>query len=120
MVNIPEGAEVKDISPSQVNLKLERTKQAMLKVEAILIGSLPEGYLLTKVEVLPPQVAVKGPESKIQENIKVQTSPIDISTLTKSTEVEAELILPDSALQLASFETVVRVKFLIQEEKENK
>ncbi len=120
MVNIPEGTEVKDISPSQVNLKLERTKQVMLEVEAILIGSLPEGYLLTKVEVLPPQVAVKGPESKVQENIKVQTSPIDISTLTKSTELEAELILPDSALQLASFETVVRVKFLIQEEKENK
>ena len=120
MVNIPEGTEVKDISPSQVNLKLERTKQVMLEVEAILIGSLPEGYLLTKVEVLPPQVAVKGPESKVQENIKVQTSPIDISTLTKSTELEAELILPDSALQLASFETVVRVKLFIQEEKENK
>jgi len=120
MVNIPEGAEVKDISPSQVNLKFERTKQVMLEVEANLIGTLPEGYLLTKVEVLPLQVAVKGPESKVQENIKVQTSPIDISTLTQSTEVEAELILPDSALQLASFETVVRVKLFIQEEKEKK
>lgn len=120
MVNIPEGAEVKNISPSQVNLKFERTKQVMLEVEANLIGNPPEGYSLKKVEVIPSQVAVKGPESKVQENTKVQTSPIDISSLSKSTEVEADVILPDSALQLASFETVVRVKLLIEDIKDKK
>ncbi len=116
MISIPEGAEVKDIYPSQVELRLEQSKEIMLQVEPNITGKLQEGYKIEKVEIIPPQVPIKGPESKVNDKDKVRTSPIDISSLTESTEIEADLILPNPNLKLASSQTRVRVRILIQQE----
>lgn len=117
MIKIPQGAEVKEIRPSQVSLKLERTVEAMLEVEPQIIGELQEGLGVVKIEVVPPQVLVRGPESKINQNAKVRTTPVDISPLTQSTVIEVRLILPNPDLQFASAQTAVRVRVLIQEDK---
>jgi len=116
MISIPSGAEVRDIYPSQVSLKLERTREILLDVEVNIIGELKEGLKLENVGVFPPQVLIKGPESKVKDNYKVRTSPIDISALTESTEFDADLILPNPELRLASSQTKVKVSILIQEE----
>ena len=116
MISIPQGAEVKDILPSHVNLRFERTKEIMLDVEPNIIGKLNEGLKLEKVRTIPSQVLIKGPESKVRENYKVRTSPIDISLLKETTELEADLILPDPDLRLASSQTKAKVRILIQGE----
>ena len=116
MISIPSGAEVREIRQSQVSLKLERTREILLDVEANIIGELKKGLKVENVGVFPPQVLIKGPESKVKDNYKVRTSPIDISALTKTTELEADLILPNPDLRLASAQTKVRVRILIQEE----
>ena len=116
MISIPSGAEVREIYPSQVSLKLERTREILLDVEANIIGELKKGLKVENVGVFPPQVLIKGPESKVKDNYKVRTSPIDISALTETTELEADLILPNPDLRLASAQTKVRVRILIQEE----
>jgi YbbR domain-containing protein len=116
MISIPEGAEVKDIYPSQVELRLERSREIMMPIEANITGKLQEGFKIEKVEIIPPQVPIRGPESKVNEKDKVRTSPIDISSLTESTEIEADLILPKPDLKLASSVTRVRVRILIQQE----
>lgn len=116
MISIPEGAEVKEIYPSQVTLKLEKIKEVMLAVEPNIMGKLKEGLRIVKQEVVPPEVLIRGSESKVQEKLKVTTSPIDISSFTQSTEIEADLILPNPDLRLASSKTKVLVKFIIQEE----
>lgn len=117
MIKIPPGAEVKEVRPSQVSLKLERTIEARLEVEPQIIGELQEGLGVVKIEVIPSQVLVRGPESKINPDAKVRTTPVDISPLTESTVIEARLILPDPDLQFASAQTAVRVRVLIQEDK---
>jgi YbbR domain-containing protein len=116
MISIPSGAEVREIRQSQVSLKLERTREILLDVEANIIGELKKGLKVENVGVFPPQVLIKGPESKVKDNYKVRTSPIDISSFTKTTEIEADLILPNPDLRLASTQTKVRVRILIQEE----
>jgi len=116
MISIPSGAEVREIRQSQVSLKLERTREILLDVEANIIGELTKGLEVENVGVFPPQVLIKGPESKVKDNYKVRTSPIDISSLTETTELEADLILPNPDLRLASAQTKVRVRILIQEE----
>jgi YbbR domain-containing protein len=117
MITVPPGAEVKEIRPRQVNLKLERTVALMLDVEPHVIGELQDGLGVVKIEVIPPQVLVRGPESKINQKEKVRTTPVDLSLLTQSTEIETNLILPNPDLQFASAQTAVRVKILIQEDK---
>lgn len=116
MVIIPEGAEVKEIYPSQVHLLFELLKEIMLDVEPNLIGEMKEGLKLIKTEIVPSQVLVRGPESKVKETYKVRTRPILKSTLTKSVEIEAYLLVPDPSLRLANPDAKVILKILIQEE----
>lgn len=124
MISIPAGAkaQVVMITPNTVNLKLEKTKEIMLDVEANIVGELKEGLKLEKIEVDPSQVLVNGPESKVKEEYKVSTTPIDISFLTQTTEIEAELTLPSPDLRFASSPTKVIVRIIIQggEELEDK
>ncbi len=116
MISIPSGAEVREIRQSQVSLKLERTREILLDVVANIIGELKEGLKVENIGIFPPQVLIKGPESKVKDDYKVRTSPIDISELTETTELEVDLILPIRDLRLASAQTKVRVRILIQEE----
>ena len=120
MISIPEGAEVKDFYPSQVNLRLETIKEILLDVEPVLTGELKEELKLIKIEVTPPQVLVRGPESKVKDDYKVRTSPIDRSTLEQSIEIEADLILPNPDLKLALPGTKVKVKLIIEEKNPEK
>jgi YbbR domain-containing protein len=115
MISLPSGAEVREIRQSQVSLKLERTREILLDVEANILGELKKGLKVENIGVFPPQVLIKGPESKVKDDYKVRTSPIDISALTETTELEADLILPNPDLRLASTQTKVRVRILIQE-----
>jgi YbbR domain-containing protein len=115
MVRTPEGAEIKEIFPPQVKLKLERYVEEMLEVVPEISGELPEGLGVAKIEVIPSHVRVRGPESKINKDDKVRTSPIDISALTQPTEVEANLIPPNLDVRLVDSRTTVMVRILIQE-----
>ncbi len=115
MISIPTGAEVVRISPAIVRLKLERTREVSLDIVPNIIGQAREGYSITRIEVLPPRVLVKGPESKLGPEDKVSTNPVDISDLTSSTEVQADIILPKAELRLASPRARVRIRIFMEE-----
>jgi len=115
MISIPSGAEIKEIYPSQVHINLEYTKEVLLQIEANLIGQLPEGYELKKVEVVPPEVMIRGPESKVPDKAAARTTPIDVSQLTQSAEIEADLILPNPDVRLSGSKSKVLVRLLIQD-----
>ncbi|MGB8951267.1 MAG: CdaR family protein [Candidatus Aminicenantales bacterium] len=119
MISVPSGAEVIKVLPNKVNLKLEKTKEVRMEIEPTLIGKLPETFTINKIEVIPANVSVKGPESRIKIKDKVRTSPIDISALTQSTEYEVDLILPKPDLRLATSQTKAKVRIILSEKKSN-
>lgn len=116
MVSIPQGAEIEEIYPMQVDIELERAKEIVMPIEANIIGKLQEGLVLKLVEVIPTEVLVRGPESKVSDTAKVRTTPVDISLLTQSAEIEADLILPNPDLKLVGSDAKALVKLLIQPE----
>lgn len=120
MIYVPEGAEAKEVSPSQINLKLETIKEILLEVIVDFTGEIPEGYEMTQYEVIPLEILVKGPESKIKEKFKLKTLPIDRSFLTKSQDIQVGLILPSQNLNWASSQTQVIVRVQIQKKEEDK
>jgi len=120
MVYVPEGAEAKEVSPSQINLKLETIKEIPLEVIVDFTGEIPEGYEMTQYEVIPLEILVKGPESKIKEKFKLKTLPIDRSSLTKSQDIQVGLILPSQDLNWASSHTQVIVRVQIQKKEKDK
>jgi len=122
MISMPTGvrATVVKITPNTVNLKLERSVEIMLEVVPDTIGDPIEGLKIEKIDVNPTQVLIRGAESKIKKDYKVRTSPIDISTLMQTTELEADLILPSPDLSFATSLTKVKVTIFIIEENPGK
>lgn len=114
MISLPQGAEVKEWSPSQVRMQLENSREIMMQVVPDLIGQLQENLELVRVEVIPNEVSIIGPESKVKETDKVMTSPIFLSSLTESIEIETDLILPDPDLRVVSYETIITVRIIIE------
>jgi YbbR domain-containing protein len=115
MISIPPGAAVVRISPNKVKLRLERAKEVLLDVIPNIIGQVKENFRVVRVDVAPPRVPVKGPESKVRENDKVTTSPINVSELQGTAEFDADLILPRPELRLTSGRNRVKVRVLIEE-----
>lgn len=114
LVTLPPGAEFVGISPNVVRLKMEKTKVMELEVAPMIVGKAPEGFKLAGVEVFPSLIRVRGPESRIRSRDKLSTSPVDISRLTQTTTVEADIILPKPDLRLVTSLTKVRVEITIE------
>ncbi|HDJ23513.1 MAG: hypothetical protein B5M54_06610 [Candidatus Aminicenantes bacterium 4484_214] len=120
MISIPPGAEVKDIHPSQVSLRLEEAREEIMEVRPNLIGNLPEGYLLEKVEVLPPQILIRGPKSRFKEGEVVMTTPVVLSNLSQTTEVVVSPIPPNPDLRVATPLSAIKIKVYIKKKEEEK
>jgi YbbR domain-containing protein len=118
MISLPQGAEVVQIFPSQVKMRMERSKEVLLDVEPSWVGQLPDTLVLVRWEVIPSQVSVTGPESRITETDQVRTSPIDLSSITGSIEKDVDVILPNSDLHLTSLGTQLIVRIIVREKTE--
>ena len=61
-------------------------------------GSLPEGVVVTRTEILPDSIRVTAPPSVLQDLKEIKTKPVDISKLTGSQVLVAELDLPEKLI----------------------
>jgi YbbR domain-containing protein len=90
------GVEVLGVSraPSTVRVSaaVELTKE--VQIEAILAGSLLEGYALSGVQLIPDTILIQGDADKIRLMERVETMPVDIDLLSQTTEREVLLSLP--------------------------
>jgi YbbR domain-containing protein len=80
-LNLPSGLRVTRVSPSAIEMRLERVRQKRVPVEPVLTGTPGEGYRISDVLVTPGQVAIEGAESELREISRVATAAIDIEGL---------------------------------------
>lgn len=116
MVILPPGAEVVRIVPNQVSLRLEPARELKLDVYPLIIGQPAEGFKVADVEVIPPQVLVRGPETKIRERDRVTTTPVDVTGLSQPAVFEADIIMPKPELRAVSVLSQVKVSVKIESE----
>lgn len=86
--------EVLTSYPEEVSVSVKVNESEVDKevpITANLSGSLPEGYSITGVTVEPATAKVKGSPADLADIVSVDTEPIDVSSLTASTEVTAAL-----------------------------
>jgi YbbR domain-containing protein len=86
-LRLPGGIQATRISPSFVDVKLERVVEKTVPLRPRLVGQLPGGYQLVTVDVLPEQVAVQGAEGEVAEVSEVMTERIELGGIKGSTEV---------------------------------
>lgn len=90
-LRLPGGVQATRISPSFVDVKLERVIDKAVPLRAHLVGQLPGGSHLVAVDVLPEQVVVQGAEGEIAGVSEVMTERIELGELRVSSELTVPL-----------------------------
>jgi YbbR domain-containing protein len=117
MISLPPGADVTVIRPNKALIKLEWTREAILDVHPSVRGKVFPGARISRIDVEPKAVAVRGPESKVRPRDAVTTAPIDVTGLARTAQFDVDIILPKPELRLVSTRTTVRVTITIEPEK---
>jgi YbbR domain-containing protein len=119
MISLPPGADVIEIRPNKVQIKLEWTREATLDVHPSIRGKVATGFRIAKIGFEPKEVVVSGPESKVKNKDAVTTAPVDVTDLAQTREFEVDLILPKPELRLVSARTTAVVTVTVEPEKGN-
>ncbi|RMF44626.1 MAG: YbbR-like domain-containing protein [Deltaproteobacteria bacterium] len=112
-LNIPSVLKVTRLSPSFVDVRLERIGQKKVPVKVLLQGEPPEGHRLGKVRVSPGQVTVQGAESELKDVSEVATEPVDLTQSRESFSLMVPLAYRGKYTYLRQTEAVeVRVDII--------
>lgn len=115
-LNLPSGLRVTRLSPSFIDLKLERVKQKEVPVKIALEGEPLPGYQVGLIKAVPDRVIVEGGETELKSISEVTTENVALDGVNegfsvivplvyrgtytylkedKTTEVQVEIIPPE-------------------------
>ena len=83
-LNIPSGIKVTRLSPSFIDVKLERIKEKVVPLKVVFSGIPAEGFQIGAVRIQPEQLTVEGAESEIKDIVEVPTDPVDVEGVKES------------------------------------
>lgn len=100
------------IEPNTVTVDLSVINpNKTVPIELETTGELPEGFNLVDIEILDDAEVQLFAASEVLEVIEqIETEPVDLSTLTESTEVTIALDLPEGIRESSIDEVTVRVE----------
>lgn len=83
-LNIPKGLKITRISPSYVDVKLEKVRDRDVPVRVVLIGDPSPGFIVKSAKSTPVKVVVSGAESELKGVSEVVTEGIDLTNVQES------------------------------------
>jgi YbbR domain-containing protein len=113
----PRGVTLVRAIPQQLRFRFERQVTAKLPVEVAYSGVLPRGMTIGRAVVVPPEVEITGPESRVIAARKALTDPFDLSRVSGNAGEKAEELSTYVADPEIRFVSVPRVTVKIRLEK---
>lgn len=92
-IQIPIGVKVLSINPTAIIVKLEHVKRKEVPVRLLTQGEAPEGYRLSRLELVRNTIKVRGAESRVDQVVEAPTVPLDLSQFKESGEREVAIDL---------------------------
>jgi YbbR domain-containing protein len=83
-LDLPSGLKITRISPSYVDVKLERVREREVPVRVALTGDPAPGFLVKSAKAVPDKVVVIGAESEIKGVSEVVTEGIDLTNVQEN------------------------------------
>ncbi len=91
-LNLPSGLRVTRLSPSFIDLKLERRKQKEIPVKITLAGEPLPGYQIGRIMAVPDKVVVEGGETELKGVSEVTTESVDLDGVNEGFSVIVPLV----------------------------
>ena len=96
MIRNSSGLSVVNIDPGQVVLNSYKLISATVPVELNTKGKLPSGFVMRSIKIEPKSVSIMVPNTMPGDKISVSMEPIDLASITKTTELAPKLVVaPD-------------------------
>ena len=106
------------IIPERVMVQATMVNQMLstnVPVKLVMRGTLPDGIVVTKTEILPDSIRLTAPPSVLKDLKEIKTKPVDISKLTGSEVIVAELDLPEKVIPEAR---TVQIRISVERQKQ--
>ena len=91
-LNLPSGLQVTRLSPSFIDLKLERIKQKLVPVKIALTGEPMTGFKVASVKAVPNEVMIEGAETELKSVSKVTTENVDLKGVNEGFSLIVPLV----------------------------
>lgn len=116
--NKPSEVEILSITPARIRLQLEHTLRKLVKVDADVIGKPAESFQINGIQVVPPEVLISGPESRVKKVSTARTEPISVEGRRGTLTREVYLDLEDPRLRIESTPSVSVIVDIQEKRKE--
>ncbi|OQY20574.1 MAG: YbbR domain pair protein [Desulfobacteraceae bacterium 4572_35.1] len=118
-LNIPSMLRVSRLSPSYVEVKLERIREKKVPVHVLISGEPEDGVKLGKVRLNPSAVVVEGAESEVKNVDAVETELVDITGVDESFTLTVPINYRGTYTALKNQKTVEIVVQIVRTQPEN-
>jgi diadenylate cyclase len=96
-IKYPKDVTLLDISPSDLELTLAGLIQKTVPISPQLIGQLPNGFKIKKIQVLPEELQVFAPPNRQDsKSLSVSTTPIYLNSISGDSRIFCKIIAPPS------------------------
>lgn len=112
-IAVPSMIEVLSVEPSEVDFVFEPLERKEFKVEVPRVGQLKKPLTLSKVDVNPKVVAIKGPRSELKQIRSLETEPLNLDEVGESQTVTLAIRNPGNQSSLVT--KTVSVQVLVDE-----
>lgn len=83
-LSLPSGLRVTRLSPSFIDIRLERRQDKLVPIKVVLADDPDPGYRIAGISATPPKVRISGAESEIITISEVMTEPVALKGVTES------------------------------------
>lgn len=83
-LDLPSGLKITRISPSYVDVKLERVRERDVPVKVVLSGEPAPGFRVKSFKAEPEKVTVSGAETELKSVSEVVTEDVDLTNVQES------------------------------------
>jgi hypothetical protein len=104
--NVPSGVQIEGIEQRRIRLEFERIRRKTVLVQPEVVGQPADGFQVREVRVIPSEVLVSGPESRLERITTAATEPIDVGGRSQGFRQKVYLDLEDTRLRIENASSV--------------
>lgn len=113
-IPLPQGIVVQRVQPATLTLLVDRLVQKDFTITSVTKGKVAAGYRLESLSLKPTHITVTGPQTVLEKEQGLNTSPIELEGLNASTTVQVHLDLNEALIKLIG-ETVIEARVALKE-----
>ncbi|MCU0645685.1 MAG: diadenylate cyclase [bacterium] len=119
-LSIPKQVRVGKTRPSSIQLNIIEMREFDVAIKPQFIGSLPDGFVIDSLAVIPEFIKVLAPVDSVQQDsMVVLTTPIFLETITQTTKIVCNLTAPAKIKPLSNRFPNVEIFLAIREQDQN-